>query len=106
MASLPTQLPMAAVDIPQPPVQANTPATLDPTASAPAGTSQPWGDILKGVVGHKMFMPALLMAGMMAGSRKKGRGGNMATMLPMMMMMQQLQGATAAPAAPVALPPA
>ncbi len=107
MSQLPTQLPMAATALTQAaPQLPAVPTPVDPGVAAGAtAAGQSWGDILKGVVGNKNFRPMLMMAGMMAGSRKKGRGGGMAAMLPMMMMMQQLQGAGAAPTAPATLPP-
>ncbi len=106
MSQLPTQLPMAATALAQTaPQLPAVPTPVDPGVAAGAtAAGQSWGDILKGVVGNKMFMPMVLMAAMSAG-KKKGRGGGMAAMLPMMMMMQQLQGAGAAPTAPAALPP-
>lgn len=92
-----------------PTVQANAPATLTPTVDAGATAGASWGDILKGVVGNKAFMPMLMMAGMMAANRKKGRGGGGMNPMLLAMVMPELfkgKGTTASPTAPAPLPAA
>ncbi len=102
MSQVPTSVPMQTTT-----PLANTPAALTPPvdAGAVAGGGQSWGDILKGVVGNPNFMPMIMMASMMAGSKGKNK---MSPLLLAMMMGRNFlpgQGAGAAPSAPGALPP-
>lgn len=81
-------------------------APVDPGAGvADVAAGQSWGDVLKGVVGNPNFMPAILMATMMAGKGKNKMGA----LLPLLMMAPGLfqgKGQTATPTAPAPLPAA